>query len=81
MIRNKLFIILFSSGILSATVLSAQDYKTALGVRLSNDQAMVNNSVSIKHFLNNRVALEGLLSFSDPVAIGDEPQQRRHHPL
>ncbi len=45
-------------------------YKTALGIRLSSSQAMVNNSISIKHFLNDRVAIEGLLSFGDPLAIG-----------
>ena len=50
--------------------LSAQNYKTALGVRLSSSTAMVNNSVSIKHFINEKVAIEGLLSFGDPLAIG-----------
>ncbi len=49
---------------------SAQDYKTALGVRLSSSQAIVNNSISIKHFLNDKVAIEGLLSFGDPLALG-----------
>ncbi len=49
---------------------SAQDYKTALGVRLSSSSAMVNNSISIKHFINEKVAIEGLLSFGDPLAIG-----------
>ena len=70
MTRNTVVHILFTAGILIAGNTQAQDYKTALGVRLSNDQAMVSNSVTIKHFLNERVALEGLLSFSDPVAIG-----------
>lgn len=54
----------------AASNLSAQQYKTALGIRLSNSQAMVNNSVSIKHFLNESVAVEGLLSFGDPFSIG-----------
>ena len=49
---------------------TAQDYKTALGIRLSTDAAVINNSVSIKHFLNEKVAIEGFLSFRDPVAIG-----------
>lgn len=52
------------------TTASAQDYKTALGVRLSSASAMVNNSVSVKHFINDKVAIEGLLSFGDPLAIG-----------
>jgi hypothetical protein len=62
-------IVLFA-GIGLFNTLSAQDYKTALGVRLSSSTAMVNNSVSIKHFINEKVAIEGLLSFGDPLAIG-----------
>jgi hypothetical protein len=58
------------AGIGSLNTLSAQGYKTALGVRLSSSTAMVNNSVSIKHFINDKVAIEGLLSFGDPLAIG-----------
>ena len=49
---------------------SAQDYKTALGVRLSSSAANVNNSISIKHFLNQKTAIEGLFSFGDPLAFG-----------
>ncbi len=49
---------------------SAQEYKTALGIRLSSSQAMVNNSISVKHFINERAAIEGLLSLGDPLAIG-----------
>lgn len=49
---------------------SAQDYKTALGVRLSSASASVNNSVSLKHFMNEKTAIEALFSFGDPLAIG-----------
>jgi hypothetical protein len=49
---------------------SAQDYKTALGVRLSNTAPMVNNSISLKHFLNEKTAVEALFSFGDPLALG-----------
>ena len=49
---------------------SAQLYKTGVGVRLSSSQAMVNNSISLKHFLNERSAIEALFSFGDPLAIG-----------
>ncbi|MBC7949559.1 MAG: hypothetical protein H7Y42_16855 [Chitinophagaceae bacterium] len=61
---------LFISGFCFITSVSAQDYKTALGVRLSSSSAMVNNSVSLKHFLNDRTAVEALLSFGDPLALG-----------
>ena len=49
---------------------NAQEYRSALGVRLSSNPAVVNNSVSFKYFTSESLALEGLLSFSDPVAIG-----------
>jgi hypothetical protein len=49
---------------------SAQDYKTAVGIRLSSSAAIVNNSISIKHFVTEKMAIEGLLSFGDPLAIG-----------
>jgi hypothetical protein len=48
----------------------AQDYRTALGVRLSSSAAMVNNSVSIKQFITPQTAIEGLFSFGDPLAFG-----------
>ena len=50
--------------------LNAQDYKTALGLRLSSNGPAVNNSVSIKHFINPQVALEGLFTFDRKAAIG-----------
>ena len=61
---------LIISGFCFATAVSAQDYKTALGVRLSSSAPMVNNSISLKHFLNERTAVEALFSFGDPLAIG-----------
>ena len=45
-------------------------YKMAVGVRLSNSDPAVNNSISFKYFLTERTAVEALLSFGDPVAIG-----------
>lgn len=52
-----------------AVTMQAQNYKTAVGLRLSCNDALVNNSVTVKHFINRFVALEGLLSF-DPLAVG-----------
>jgi hypothetical protein len=49
---------------------NAQAYKTGVGVRLSSSQAMVNNSITLKHFLNEKSAIEALFSFGDPLAIG-----------
>ncbi len=68
--KKTIFAILLVSGIVFTGSLQAQDYKTALGVRLSSAHAMVNNSVSVKHFITQSLAVEGLLSFGDPLAIG-----------
>ena len=60
--------------LVAAAMLFAQvsfgQYKTSLGVRLSNSQAMVNNSISLKHFLTESRAVEALFSFGDPLALG-----------
>lgn len=49
---------------------SSQDYKTAVGVRLSSAAPVVNNSISVKQFVSDKMAIEGLLSFGDPLALG-----------
>mgnify|MGYP003429008466 FL=1 len=49
---------------------NAQDYKTALGVRLSSANAMQNNSVSFKQFITDKTAIEALFTFGDPLALG-----------
>jgi hypothetical protein len=59
---------LFAIGLV--TSVSAQDYKTALGVRLSNAAPMVNNSITLKHFINQSTAVEALFSFGEPLALG-----------
>ncbi len=46
------------------------DYKTAVGIRLSSAPAIVSNSITVKHFINEKTAIEAMLSFSDPLAIG-----------
>lgn len=50
--------------------LNAQDYKTALGVRLSSSPAMVGNAISLKHFFKENMAIEGYFAFGDPLALG-----------
>src|SRR4029453_3174421 len=46
------------------------DYKTAVGIRLSNNAPIVANSITLKHFLNDKTAIEGFFSFSDPLSLG-----------
>lgn len=66
--------IIFASLLLASIALthsaSAQDYRTAVGVRLSSTAAIVNNSISLKHFFSDKAAIEALFSFGDPLAIG-----------
>jgi hypothetical protein len=60
----------FIAGFSVANRLSAQEYKTALGIRLSSAPAIQNNSITFKQFINQKTAVEGLLSFGDPLSIG-----------
>jgi hypothetical protein len=64
-----IFMLLFFI-LIHAQQANAQDYKTAAGIRLSSNDAIVNNSISLKYFFSNSVAVEGLLSFGDPIALG-----------
>jgi hypothetical protein len=80
--KKILFALLFSVAVLFMHSASAQEtepaqesapaqgYKTALGVRLSSSAAMVNNSISLKRFLNEKSAIEALFSFGDPLSLG-----------
>src|SRR5215212_4322915 len=62
----------------SVNLVSAQEetvpdnttYKTAIGIRLSSSPAIQSNSISLKHFLNESTAIEGLFSFGDPLTLG-----------
>lgn len=68
--KKVMFFSLFIAAVGFASSVSAQAYKTGIGVRLSSSQAMVNNSITLKHFLNERAAIEALFSFGDPLALG-----------
>ena len=74
--------VLFFTGIASGYSSHAQDqeatkpsvdqpaYKMAVGIRLSSAPAIVNNAISFKYFMNSRTAIEALVSFGDPLALG-----------
>ena len=62
-----LLLILFVS---SFAALKAQDYKVGLGVRLSSSSPTLSNSVTFKYFMNEKSALEGLVSFGSRFGIG-----------
>ncbi len=61
------------------TVSQAQDYKAALGVRLSNRDATVNHSISLKYFFSPGIAAEALVTITNPAALGILVE--KHNPL
>lgn len=52
------------------SVEAQEGYGTALGIRISSQNAIVNHAVSLKHFFTESAAGELLVSFGDPGAIG-----------
>jgi hypothetical protein len=50
--------------------LSAQDYKVAIGIRLSTSPPTLSNSFSVKYFMDSVNALEGLVSFGTRFGLG-----------
>jgi hypothetical protein len=75
--KTGLIYLLLTSALFSNSVKAQDDpaptspgYKMGLGVRLSSNAAAVNNSITFKYFLNQQTAVEALLSFGDPVAVG-----------
>ena len=46
------------------------DYKTAIGIRLSSSAPIVNNAITVKHFIKDNTAVEAYVGFSDPLALG-----------
>ncbi len=49
---------------------NAQDYRFALGLRLSNSTPTLNNSITGKYFVSDQKAVEGMLSFGSKFALG-----------
>ena len=56
--------------LIGSQFLHAQDYRMALGIRLSNSTPTLNNSISGKYFVTNRSAIEGLISFGSRFGLG-----------
>lgn len=76
--RNKLTLIVFCF-LLNITGSNAQEYKLALGVRLSNEDATVNHSVSLKYFFSESLATQALITVINPAALG--VLLEKHKPL
>lgn len=68
--KKLILLLLLPAALVFSGKVAAQEYKTALGIRLSSSPAIVNNSITLKHFLNENSAIEALFSFGDPLALG-----------
>lgn len=66
---KKMLAALFCLVFFSQFSATAQSYKSAVGVRFSNNDAFIGTGISFKHFVKSNTALEALLSF-DPLALG-----------
>ena len=55
--------------IAASFAVSAQNYTTAGGIRLGPNTAAVTAGFTVKHFLNERTALEGILGINDGLGI------------
>jgi hypothetical protein len=64
------FLCLIVAGLVSSPQVSAQDYRFAVGVRLSNATPTLNNSITGKYFITERSAIEGLVSFGNRFGVG-----------
>jgi len=67
---NRKYLLATIIALTTFTLAQAQDYKTGVGIRFSSNDAAINNSISVKHFISGTTAIEGLISFGDPFAIG-----------
>jgi hypothetical protein len=63
-----IFLFILSAARLNKTY--SQDYKVAIGIRFSTPAPTLSNSISVKYFMNDRDAIEGLLSFGPRFGIG-----------
>ncbi len=65
--------LLVAVGIYSASAQNyklGSDYKLGLGIRLSSAVPTLSNSISVKYFMNETNAVEGLLSFGSRFGVG-----------
>jgi hypothetical protein len=59
-----------SSDTIAQSTGSIATAKNLVGIRISTRDAVINHSLTYKRFLNPSLAIEGLFSFTDPVALG-----------
>jgi hypothetical protein len=65
----KKTILLLAFFVALATFTQAQNYKTAIGVRLGPNTAAISGGFTIKHFINENTALEGIIGVNNGLGI------------
>ncbi len=53
-----------------STTTFAQNYSSAIGLKFSSNSGLGGSAITYKHFIKPNTAIEALVSFSDPIAIG-----------
>jgi len=68
--RKILLALIFTSCIAFMNRVNAQDYKLGIGLRFSTPAPTLSNSVSVKYFIKETAAIEGLISYGNHFGIG-----------
>lgn len=75
----KKSLLLFSLITIFALSSKAQEYTNAVGIRLGPNSAAISPGVTIKHFLNETNAIEGIVGVSN--GLGLCALYEWHHPI
>lgn len=67
---RSLLLTLAAISIFSLATVHAQDYKLGLGIRFSDASPTLSNSISVKYFMNENTAIDGLVSFGSRFGVG-----------
>ncbi len=67
--QRSIFLLCFALSAFSINSYS-QDYRLAVGVRLSNSSPTLNNAVTGKYFVTDQTAIEGIVSFGSRFGFG-----------
>ena len=54
---------------ITALTTKSQNYTTSAGIRLGPNSAAITSGFTVKHFLNEKTAVEGILGINDGVGI------------
>ena len=68
--KYTLITLLLFASLAFVNKVNAQDYRFALGVRLSNSSPTLNNAITGKYFVTDRSAVEGIVSFGSRFGLG-----------